>query len=126
MAGIKTLWTQAFPQKLKDYYDAAIDALTFKKSNTATGTDTVTINKTTGVAYFTSTCDTAPLYKDYIINNSLVTNVSLIDVNVQSETNLSFASKVNVCCVSGAIIVSVNDGFSAAAGNPIISFRILG
>jgi hypothetical protein len=96
----------------------------FNAANTATGTDTVTINATSGVAIFTQGCAVAPDVTQYAINNSLITENSIVSVNVQSTYN-SFCSLVNVECQNGDILISVNDGFTGGGGFPIISFQIL-
>jgi hypothetical protein len=124
--GLKTLFTQAFPQKLKDYYDAKISALEFNKANTATGADSVTLNTTSGVAIFTDNCEIAPSWIEYLINNSLITSSSLVSVNVQIGTTGGYCSLVNVNCSLGLITVAINDGFTGSATNPIVTFTILG
>ena len=100
----------------------------FNGANTATGTDTVTINAKSGVATFTDPCAVAPNFTDYTINNSLVNSgalVSKVSVNVQSDYDGAYCSLVNVTCVTGAIKIAVNDGFTASPTSPIISFQIL-
>jgi len=71
---MKSLFTQAFPPTLKDYYDSKIAALTFDASNTATGTDTVDINANSGVAVFTDVL-TAGGINVFVINNSMVSYI---------------------------------------------------
>jgi len=69
---MKSLFTQAFPPTLKDYYDSKIAALTFDASNTATGTDTVEINGNSGIAEFTISV-LADNSRILYINNSNIT-----------------------------------------------------
>jgi hypothetical protein len=98
----------------------------FNGANTATGTDTVTINAKSGVAIFTQGCATAPDVTQYFINNSLVDNTSIVSVNIQSNSDSTFCSLINVFCDNGSIVISVNDGGStASAGSPTVSFQIL-
>jgi hypothetical protein len=100
----------------------------FNGANTATGTTSVTINATSGVAVFTAPCDNAPNFTDYVINNSLINSGALaskVSVNVQSDFDGAYCSLVSVVCVTGAIKISVNDGFTTSPTNPIISFQIL-
>jgi hypothetical protein len=97
----------------------------FNAANTATGTDTVTINAKSGVAVFTDPCAAAPDLTGYGINNSLVTSNSIVSVNVQSDYDGGYCSLVSVTCVTGAIRISVNDGFTDSATSPKISFQIL-
>jgi hypothetical protein len=100
----------------------------FNGANTATGTTSVTINAKSGVATFIEPCAIAPDFTTYVINNSLINPgaiVSKVSVNVQSDYDGAFCSLVSVTCVTGAIRISVNDGFSTNPTNPIISFQIL-
>jgi hypothetical protein len=96
----------------------------FNAANTATGTTSVTINAKSGVATFTQGCPVAPDFTQYIINNSLVDDTSIVSVNVQSGFN-SFCSLVSVECNNGSILILVNDGFTGSPGFPTISFQIL-
>lgn len=102
-----------------------VNANAFNAANTASGTDTVTINATSGVATFTDGCASAPDITIYTINNSLINNTSIVSVNVQAGFN-SFCSLVSVECQNGLMLIAVNDGFTAGSGSPIISFQILG
>jgi hypothetical protein len=97
----------------------------FNGANTATGTTSVTINATSGVATFTVYCAEAPNLTTYLINNLLITENSIVSVNVQNVTFNSFCSLVSVECNNGYILISVNDGFTTAGGQPKISFQIL-
>lgn len=124
--GIKTLFTQAFPQKLKDYYDAAINALKIDTTNTATGDDQVTLNTKSGVVTFTGSCEVAPLWREFIINNSFITSESIVRISVQSPSELGYASLVSVNCSTGYMTISINDGFTSNPINPIVIFEILG
>lgn len=124
--GLKILFTQAFPQKLKDYYDAAINALKLNTSNTATGANSVTLNTTSGVAVFTENCIASPSITDYIINNNLVTESSYVRVSVQAAQENSYASLISVACSNGAIIISINDSALGNASAPIVIFEVLG
>jgi hypothetical protein len=96
----------------------------FNGANTATGATSVTINATSGVAIFTQGCATAPDVTQYAINNSLITENSIVSVNVQIRFN-SVCSLVNVECQNGTMLILVNDGFTGNGGFPIISFQIL-
>ena len=102
-----------------------VNANAFNAANTASGTDTVTINATSGVATFATGCATAPDITIYAIINSLINNTSIVSVNVQAGFNL-FCSLVSVECQNGAMLIGVNDGFTGGGGSPIISFQILG
>jgi hypothetical protein len=124
--GLKTLFTQAFPQKLKDYYDAKISALEFNKANTATAANSVTLNTINGVAIFTDTCALAPSWSEYTINNSLITAESLLSVNVQGDNPIVCASKLGVTCATGSISILINDGFTGSPAVPKVIFTILG
>jgi hypothetical protein len=97
----------------------------FNAANTATGATSVTINATSGVAVFIATCDSAPNITTYVINNSLITENSIVSVNVQNVTFNAFCSVVNIQCYNGYIGITLNDGFTTQGGAPIISFQIL-
>jgi uncharacterized membrane protein YfhO len=102
-----------------------VNANAFNAANTATGTDTVTINATSGVATFSTTCaSTSNIPTEYTINNSLITGNSIVSVNVKA-TEFGYCSLVTVGCGNGALLIGVNDGFTDTAGEPIISFQIL-
>ena len=103
-----------------------VNANAFNAANTASGTDTVTINATSGVATFTDGCATAPDITIYTIINSLITNTSIVSVNVQGDSISSFCSLVSVQCQDGSMLIGVNDGFTVVGGLPTISFQILG
>jgi hypothetical protein len=103
----------------------ALKASKFNAANTATGTDTVTINATSGVAIFTDACDVAPNLTQYAINNSLITVNSIVSVNVQSNDASMFCSLVSVYCGNGSILIGVSDLLNLNNGAPIISFQIL-
>ena len=102
-----------------------VNANAFNAANTATGADTVTINATSGVATFTYGCALAPDITIYSIINSLITNTSIVSVNVQAGFN-SFCSLVSVECQDGSMLIAVNDGFTVYPSSPTISFQILG
>jgi hypothetical protein len=97
----------------------------FNGANTATGTDTVTINATSGVAVFTEGCAVAPDFTTYVINNSLVNINSIVSVNVQSNSPGGFPSLVSVYCDNGSILIGVSDLLNFGNGAPKISFQIL-
>jgi hypothetical protein len=126
MVGIKTLFTQAFPQKIKDYYDAAINNIKINIANTATASKEVTINKKTGVAVFTDFCPSAPSVEDYKIFNNLVTESSYVRISVQAAKENAYASLVSFACANGYIIISINDGYLGNASAPIVTFEVLG
>jgi hypothetical protein len=98
----------------------------FNAANTATGTDTVTINAKSGVAIFTDPCATAPNFSQYGIANSLVNINSIVSVNVQSDSPGVFPSLVSVYCDNGSILIAVSDLLNYGNGAPKISFQILG
>jgi hypothetical protein len=102
-----------------------VNANAFNAANTATGTDTVTINATSGVATFGTTCATAPDITIYSIINSLITQNSIVSVNVKTNNPNAFCSLLNVECQNGLILIAVNDAGTNAAGSPTISFQIL-
>lgn len=97
----------------------------FNAANTATGTDTVTINATSGVATFTTLCDSAPNLTQYGIINSLVNGNSIVSVNVKNNDPSVFCSLVSVYCGNGSILIGVSDLLNLNNGAPIISFQIL-
>lgn len=94
-------------------------------TNTATGSITATLNKKSGVVTFTENCETAPIWTEYIINNSLITSESIVRVSVQSTNSLGYTSLVSVNCGTGAITIAINDGFTSTPTNPIVIFEIL-
>jgi hypothetical protein len=102
-----------------------VNANALNAANTALGDNTVTINATSGVATFNDICATAPAYTEYFINNSLIDVTSIVSVNVQTPADSGYCSLVTVYCGPGFISLAVNDGFTAFALNPIISFQIL-
>lgn len=93
--GLKTLFTQAFPQTLKDYYDAMIIALQssitaltsskeniFNASNVATGTSSATLNTVSGVITYTDVNIGQDDSKEYTLINSNLTVNSIINITI--------------------------------------------
>jgi len=92
---------------------------------TASGTTSVTINATSGVATFSTTCAASPSFTQYTINNSEVTATSILFVEVYPEADDSYCAKVSVYKGNGVIVVTVNDAGLGNAGTPTIAFQIL-
>ena len=67
-----------------------VNANAFNAANTATGTDTVTINATSGVATFGTTCATAPDITIYSIINSYFDQGNRTIPNLLFYRNLMF------------------------------------
>lgn len=99
----------------------------FNANNTATGVSTVTINAKSGVATFTSTI----IYNeslDFTINNNLVTDSSIISLNLKSQsTGSPTISKYST--TNGIISIRVLNANDSNGDNTddnlIISFQIL-
>lgn len=108
------------------YFNMKLSDILFNSLNTATGTDTVTLNKRSGIVNFNTTCDLAPSKTDYIIINNLINSSSIVRVNVQSQIENTFTTLINVVCLdTGIILISINDGETTQPGKPIITFEIL-
>lgn len=122
---MKTLFTQAFPPDLKDYYDSKIAALTFDASNTATGTNEVTINANSGVATFTTPVAASPSVSLYLINNINITQNSIANVMLYSSSDDLYATIVSVYMFDTQISIAINDGGTGISSSPKISFQIL-
>lgn len=124
---MKTLFTQAFPPTLKDYYDSLIAALTFDASNTATGTDTVEINAISGVAVFTTavTVDIAPTL--FTITNSLITTDSKMNFSLGYEAGGDETCILSSYTANNGSVTILMNNFSGtiAEGTKTISFKIL-
>ena len=124
---MKTLFTQAFPPDLKDYYDSKIAVLTFDPSNTATGTDTVTINANSGIAVFTDDVGFDNAYTPFSILNSLITTDTKIVYSLGFEPIGDEVCQVSAyTAFDGELRFFVNNfSGSTAIGDKTISFRIL-
>lgn len=121
--GLKTLFTQPFPQTLKDYYDAAINA--FNPNNTAVGaysTTTVMTGKS-GVATFSA--PVSPIISGYTIYNNNFLPTSIVEVFVYTTGDDNYAEIKGVYRQNGSIIVQLNDGGTDSGSAPIIAYRIL-
>jgi hypothetical protein len=122
--GLKTLFTQPFPQTLKDYYDAAINA--FNPNNTAVGVyqTTTVMTGRSGVATFSATVIEAPNVIGYTIynNNFLPSSIVEVFVYVNEDTTAVISG---VYRATGSIIVYLSDGGTGNPAAPIIAYRIL-
>ncbi len=124
---MKTLFTQAFPPTLKDYYDSKIAALTFDASNTASGTNIVEINAISGVAVFTEIviADMAPTL--FTITNSIITIESKMNFSLEYESVGDETCQVSSYIANNGSVTIYMNNFSGAnaEGNKTISFKIL-
>jgi hypothetical protein len=108
------------------YFDIKLSDILFNGLNIATGVTSATLNTQSGVVTFTENCEVAPAWKDYAINNSLITSTSIVNIMVTNNSGgFGFTSLVQWICTEGSIIISVNDGFNGAAAAPIVAFEIL-
>ncbi len=124
--GLKTLFTQAFPQKLKDYYDEKIINV-FNPGNVASGatsTSTVMVGKS-GVASFSQPVASYPSATQYTIYNNNISPTSVVEIFVYCDTDDSFVSINGIYRTVGAVIVNLNDGGIGNSSTPTIAYRIL-
>jgi len=130
MGLVKTLFTNPLPPALKDYYDSLLSGLIpiiFDASNADSGTTSVTINEMNGVATFTGSASANDI-TNFVINNSLITAASLLDINIKypSTAGGGIITNAGYTCTSGVFEVSVyNVDGSASASDIIITFQIL-
>jgi predicted ThiF/HesA family dinucleotide-utilizing enzyme len=102
------------------------EILSFNTSNTATGTNSVTINERSGVAIFTDTVDSLPTYTTFTINNSLITASSIVNVFIAStDADDSFATIVSMISSNGQIIIGVTDIVGNGSSITKFGFQIL-
>jgi hypothetical protein len=98
----------------------------FDDTNVATGVASATLNTQSGVVTFTDNCALAPSWSEYVINNSLITPISIVNIMVTNNGGgLAFTSLVQWICSEGSMTISINDGFNGAAAAPIVAFEIL-
>jgi len=111
----------------KLYVDTAVATKLdkFNSSNTATGTTSVTINATSGVATFTTSCSASPSFTQYSINNSQITASSVLWVEIYSDADDAHCTKVSVYKDSNLLIININDGGTGSAGRPTVAFQIV-
>jgi hypothetical protein len=126
---MKTIFTEAFPPALKDYYDSKIAELTLNTSNTATGTDEVTINGNSGVIVFTGTIAALDIAV-FRISNSIITSTDKyvsLSINYNIETALGMPQLVAYEIQVGEILVMVKNISDSDVTNSdiVISFQIL-
>jgi hypothetical protein len=139
--GLKTLFTQAFPQVIKDYYDALIVTVQtsitslaaskeniFNASNVATGTNSVTLNTTSGVITYTDVNIGQNDSKDYTLTNSNLTVNSIINVFtfITSNDDSTGAIVMGITCSNGSCIIRLfNPSISATPITLKVAFKIV-
>jgi len=135
MGLVKTLFTQAFPPALKDYYDSLISRLLFDAENTASGTSSVVINGLSGVAEFdydTGLGSIAALgVQELTITNTSVSASSYVEAFLGeypfNGINLEFIGVKSVSDGSFTVGVKNTDGSNPFSGgfNIVVGFKIL-
>ena len=99
----------------------------FNAANTASGTTSVTINATSGVATFTESIPTSNEFTTFTINNSSVSTGYKIFYSLEYNPNdAEFCNIASYYCGSGVITFYVTNTSGQSADQPkVISFQIL-
>jgi hypothetical protein len=110
-------------QAVKDYLISLINPLNVE--NTASGTNSVTINEPNGVAVFSSAAN-GNSYTSDTVNNSLVTSANIIEWGLQYTPGTGLPAMGSYQIGTGTITFNVYNGSATSTdSNLIIHFRII-
>ena len=110
MSSLQSIFTQAYPPVLKDYYDSLWQSRLLDSSNTFAVVRSTVINTTglSGVVYFTGISIVEPGYTNFTLNNSYsTTSKSCLIILLDSDQSNGNAVLGWVKCLNGSIVVRI-------------------